>query len=64
MQRDTPATSLNLREFAATLCAQHCVARLGSQHVRATKLGKRFSEVSLRFSRNFSLDARQAQRCV
>ena len=36
VQRDTPATSLKVREFAATMCARHCVARLGSQHVCAT----------------------------
>ena len=37
MQRDIPATSVKLRESAATLCARHCVVRLGSQHVCATK---------------------------
>ena len=31
------ATSLKLRESAATLFARHCVARHGSQHVCATK---------------------------
>ena len=37
VQGDIPATSLKLRESAATLCAQHCVPRLGSQYVCATK---------------------------
>ena len=32
-----PATPLKLRESAATLSARHCVARLGSRHVCATK---------------------------
>ena len=37
MKRDFGATSLTLREFDATLCARHCVARLGSPHGCATK---------------------------